>query len=44
MRGQRRFDEPDNGEVDENFWTQAAADQAAGRSAGADGDDSEFLL
>jgi condensin complex subunit 2 len=41
MRGQRvRFNE--NGdEVDENFWAQAAADQAAGRNGDEDGDESE---
>jgi len=34
MRGQRvRFNEAGDGEVDENFWAQAAADQAAGRMA-----------
>ncbi|THH28569.1 hypothetical protein EUX98_g5607 [Antrodiella citrinella] len=32
MRGSRaRVDENGDGEVDENFWAQAAADQAAGR-------------
>jgi len=41
MRGQRvRFNE--NGdEVDENFWAQAAADQAAGRNVDEEGDESE---
>lgn len=41
MRGQRvRFNE--NGdEVDENFWAQAAADQAAGRNGDGEGDESE---
>ncbi|KAH7872991.1 condensin complex subunit 2/barren [Lentinula edodes] len=40
MRGQRA-PAPTNaeGEVDENFWAQAAADQAAGRSGGNDMDD-----
>ncbi len=39
MRGRRApLDENGDGEVDENFWAQAAADQAAGR-AGSDGDD-----
>lgn len=44
MRGQRvRFNE--NGdEVDENFWAQAAADQAAGRSGDDDGDDSKHFF
>ncbi|KAJ6624945.1 condensin complex subunit 2/barren [Mycena sp. CBHHK59/15] len=38
MRGQRvRYNEEGDGEVDENFWAQAAADQAAGR----DGDDED---
>jgi len=42
MRGQRvRFNETGDGEVDENFWAQAAADQAAGRLAQEDGDESE---
>ena len=43
MRGQRvRFNE--NGdEVDENFWAQAAADQAAGRSNDDDGDESRHF-
>ncbi|KAJ7695086.1 condensin complex subunit 2/barren [Mycena rosella] len=38
MRGQKvRYNEDGDGEVDENFWAQAAADQAAGR----DGDDDD---
>ena len=42
MRGQRvRFNETGDGEVDENFWAQAAADQAAGRLAQEEGDESE---
>ncbi|KAF9245289.1 condensin complex subunit 2/barren [Melanogaster broomeanus] len=41
MRGQRvRFNETGDGEVDENFWAQAAADQAAGRLAQEEGDES----
>ncbi|KAF8845187.1 barren [Paxillus ammoniavirescens] len=41
MRGQRvRFNESGDGEVDENFWAQAAADQAAGRLAQEEGDES----
>jgi condensin complex subunit 2 len=41
MRGQRvRFNEGD-GEVDENFWAQAAADQAAGRTGDDEGDESK---
>ncbi|KAI6112767.1 condensin complex subunit 2/barren [Pisolithus sp. B1] len=41
MRGQRvRFNEAGDGEVDENFWAQAAADQAAGLLAQEDGDES----
>lgn len=41
MRGQRvRFNEAGDGEVDENFWAQAAADQAAGRQAD-EGDESK---
>ncbi|KAF8141674.1 condensin complex subunit 2/barren [Boletus edulis] len=40
MRGQRvRFNEAGDGEVDENFWAQAAADQAAGRLAQEEGDE-----
>lgn len=41
MRG-RRLNPKTNadGEIDENFWAQAAADQAAGRS-GEDGNESE---
>ncbi|EKM50431.1 uncharacterized protein PHACADRAFT_200373 [Phanerochaete carnosa HHB-10118-sp] len=36
-RGQRgRLDDRPEGEVDENFWAQAAADQAAGRSGSDD--------
>ncbi|KAH9000295.1 barren [Lactarius akahatsu] len=39
MRGQRApLNETGDGEVDEHFWAQAAADQAAGR-AGSDGDE-----
>jgi hypothetical protein len=39
MRGQRApLNENGDGEVDEHFWAQAAADQAAGR-AGSDGDE-----
>ena len=35
MRGQRaRLDERAEGEIDENFWAQAAADQAAARADG----------
>ncbi|KAH7890710.1 condensin complex subunit 2/barren [Phlebopus sp. FC_14] len=42
MRGQRvRFNENGDGEVDENFWAQAAADQAAGRLGQEEGDESE---
>ena len=44
MRGQRvRFNEAGDGEVDENFWAQAAADQAAGRLAQEEGDESKCL-
>lgn len=39
MRGQRApLNENGDGEVDENFWAQAAADQAAGRAT-SDGDE-----
>lgn len=42
MRGQKvRYNENGDGEVDENFWAQAAADQAAGR-VDDDGDESTF--
>lgn len=35
MRGQRgRLDERTEGEIDENYWAQAAADQAAARADG----------
>ena len=44
MRGQRvRFNEAGDGEVDENFWAQAAADQAAGRLAQEEGDEGKRL-
>jgi condensin complex subunit 2 len=37
MRGQKvKMNENGDGEVDENFWAQAAADQAAGRGEGDD--------
>ncbi|THU91518.1 barren, partial [Dendrothele bispora CBS 962.96] len=40
MRGRRLQNGEDvNGEVDANFWAQAAADQAAGRARGEDGDE-----
>lgn len=42
MRGQRvRYNENGDGEVDENFWAQAAADQAAGRDQ-EDADESKY--
>jgi condensin complex subunit 2 len=45
MRGQRgRLDDRPEGEIDENFWAQAAADQAAGRSGDDDLDASELIL
>jgi len=44
MRGQRDpLNEHGDGEVDENFWAQAAADQAAGRVAG-DGDEGKVAF
>jgi condensin complex subunit 2 len=45
MRGERvRLNPVANGEVDEHFWAQAAADQAAGRAAAnEDGDESQPL-
>ena len=37
MHGQRTpLNENGDGEVDENFWAQAAADQAAGRATSGD--------
>ncbi|KAH8093297.1 condensin complex subunit 2/barren [Cristinia sonorae] len=40
MRGARgRAEERGDGEVDENFWAQAAADQAAAQAQGGDGDE-----
>ena len=42
MRG-RRARPGQSDEIDENFWAQAAADQAAGRS-GDDGDESGWLI
>jgi condensin complex subunit 2 len=42
MRGQNvKMNSNGDGEVDENFWAQAAADQAAGRSGEQEGDDSK---
>ncbi|KAK2465681.1 hypothetical protein APHAL10511_002225 [Amanita phalloides] len=42
MRGHNvRFNEAGDGEVDENFWAQAAADQAAGRNDGEGNDTDE---
>ena len=42
MRGSRvRLDDRPDGEVDENFWAQAAADQAAGRNT-EDADESMY--
>ncbi|KAJ6504878.1 condensin complex subunit 2/barren [Mycena vitilis] len=39
MRGHKvRYNEDGDGEVDENFWAQAAADQAAGRDGNDDDD------
>lgn len=43
MRGQRDpLNENGDGEIDENFWAQAAADQAAGRAA--DGDEGKVAF
>ncbi|KDQ61579.1 hypothetical protein JAAARDRAFT_66671 [Jaapia argillacea MUCL 33604] len=40
MRGHRaRLDDTRDGDIDENFWAQAAADQAAGRGDDEEGDD-----
>lgn len=42
MRGHRvKFNENGDGEVDENFWAQAAAGQASGPNGDEDGDDSK---
>ena len=41
MRGQRA--RLNDGEVDENFWAQAAADQAAGRNND-DADESMYIV
>ena len=44
MRGRRvRMNEGD-GEVDENFWAQAAADQAANRNHDDDDDDCKLIF
>lgn len=44
MRGQKvKINVNGDGEVDENFWAQAAADQAAGRG-GDEEDESEFYI
>jgi condensin complex subunit 2 len=43
MRGRKvRFKEAGVGEVDENYWVQAAAEQAAGRN-GSEGDQGSQL-
>ncbi|TFK51731.1 barren [Heliocybe sulcata] len=39
MRGQRSIDDRADGEVDENFWAQAAAQQAAGRMGSDEADE-----
>ena len=45
MRGQRsRTDGRPEHEIDENFWAQAAANQAAGRSGAEDIDASKFCM
>lgn len=40
MRGRKPRMNKDDGEVDENFWAQAAADQAANRGHDDDMDES----
>jgi len=41
VRGKRaRMNDDGDGEVDENFWAQAAAEQAANREHDQDGEDS----
>lgn len=43
MRGQRsRLDDRPDGEIDENFWAQAAAEQAAGQN-GEEPDESTYF-
>jgi condensin complex subunit 2 len=42
MRGQRLQTGNGDGEIDENFWAQAAANQAVGQ--GNDGDESTLFL
>jgi condensin complex subunit 2 len=43
MRGHKvRYNEDGDGEVDENFWAQAAAEQAAGRDGNDDEDAGTF--
>ena len=42
VRGKRaRMNDDGDGEVDENFWAQAAAEQAANREHDQDGEDSK---
>jgi condensin complex subunit 2 len=43
MRGQRVRMNENGDEVDENFWAQAAADQAAGRNGDEENDESKFF-
>ena len=42
MRGNRARLNANDGEIDTNFWAQAAADQAAGRLGG-DGEESKSV-
>jgi condensin complex subunit 2 len=44
MRGQRVRMNENGDEVDENFWAQAAADQAAGRNGDEENDESKYCL
>ena len=43
MRGQRMLPNGGDGEVDVEFWAQAAANQAAAR-AEQDGDEGQFVM
>ena len=43
MRGQRVADNVD-GEIDENFWAQAAAEQANNRKGGSEADEGTWFF
>jgi condensin complex subunit 2 len=45
MRGRKvKINEDGDGEVDVNFWAQAAADQANGRRGNEDGEEGSCLM